>query len=729
MKNEFLVRKICVFSIVFLLFGWNNVNAQVEQIQTFAKLYGYVRWFYPGDEAAQIDWNKFAIYGVQKVEKAKNEQELDQILNELFNPIAPALQLYNSSLPEAFNRQKITPSDTNGLKSTSWMHLGVDLGKEYKINNTYRSFRVNRDTIENLLGAMYVVPIDSKFQGHEFKLTVYTKSDKPYSNYGYILFTSKTKEIKIENDFLISGNNTLNTFDHWTKFEKIIKPDSFQRYLALGFSVPSGNAIAFDSISLKVKNDNTWQSIYISKDSSNWRLNKFPFQISFNDTSSTQKLTIKIGPSSVILHFGEHIEKNIGNNLNCIMPLALYVQNSHTFPQSDIDKLSKLNQELSLIHDSILLNVNDRSVRIANVVIAWNVLQHFYPYFDVVKVDWNKVLIQSIQNTYAAKTETDYYIALCKMISQLSDGHGFVSAKNNERWGLPFRVDLIENKIVVIDSKSSDFLVGDIILSIDNKTAMNELLYQESIISGSSQLKRFRGLNMFSSSFDRSKASVKVSRNGVEKGMICSRYVRKYQDSPPNTKDLFYCGNGIYYLSSNVHNFNSLIPSIQGAKGLIINPSSDGLSWDIIPHITKIPLWSTMWSIPVSTYPDRENIAYCRSRWSIKPKEPFIDAKVVFINRPDVISAQETMMGIINNYKLAKTVGDTTAGSNGDVNRIYLLGEYQIAWTGLGVLKHDGSQLHLIGFRPDYPVSRTIKAIKEGRDEYFEKALEILNRK
>ena len=46
-------------------------------------------------------------------------------------------------------------------------------------------------------------------------------------------------------------------------------------------------------------------------------------------------------------------------------------------------------------------------------------------------------------------------------------------------------------------------------------------------------------------------------------------------------------------------------------------------------------------------------------------------------------------------------------------------------WTGMKVLKHDGSQLYLKGFEPDYPVKKTIKAIREGRDEYLEKALQI----
>jgi len=45
------------------------------------------------------------------------------------------------------------------------------------------------------------------------------------------------------------------------------------------------------------------------------------------------------------------------------------------------------------------------------------------------------------------------------------------------------------------------------------------------------------------------------------------------------------------------------------------------------------------------------------------------------------------------------------------------------------VLKHGGGQLYLKGFSPDYQVNKTIQAIREGRDEYLEKALEIARQK
>jgi C-terminal processing protease CtpA/Prc len=39
------------------------------------------------------------------------------------------------------------------------------------------------------------------------------------------------------------------------------------------------------------------------------------------------------------------------------------------------------------------------------------------------------------------------------------------------------------------------------------------------------------------------------------------------------------------------------------------------------------------------------------------------------------------------------------------------------------VLKHDGSQHHLVGIQPTIPVTRSIAGVREGRDELLERAL------
>jgi hypothetical protein len=48
---------------------------------------------------------------------------------------------------------------------------------------------------------------------------------------------------------------------------------------------------------------------------------------------------------------------------------------------------------------------------------------------------------------------------------------------------------------------------------------------------------------------------------------------------------------------------------------------------------------------------------------------------------------------------------------------------YRIAWSGMRVTSHFGGRQHLQGILPDVSAGRTIKGIRERRDEFLEKAL------
>ncbi len=48
-----------------------------------------------------------------------------------------------------------------------------------------------------------------------------------------------------------------------------------------------------------------------------------------------------------------------------------------------------------------------------------------------------------------------------------------------------------------------------------------------------------------------------------------------------------------------------------------------------------------------------------------------------------------------------------------------------VSWTGMLVKNHDGSKHHLKGITPDIYIERTLKGIKEGRDEFLEKGIEL----
>jgi len=584
-KKQFLFGLLL---ITILYSGCINKSRKVENLETFAKVYGYVRWFYPSDEAAKINWTNFAVYGVNKVENARSQKQLKNELLNLFKPIAPALQIENALQTPKFDLKSIVPPDTSGFRPITWVHYGVYLGEK---NNIYQSKRINRQTPSTQLKNYY------------------------------------------------------------------------------------GKELDLASHSAKI---------------------------------------------------GDYISKNIGSNLVCIMPVVLYGTSEQTYPIPDTASTRKLNDELRHI-PNLYLNIKHPVAKLANIIIAWNVLQHFYPYFDVVQVDWEKELLLSLKDVLNVKTEADYFKSICRMISKLEDGHGVVSCNNIDRWGFPVSFAYIENKVVISGSNSSLFKRGDIIESIDGRSAIEELNLQESLISGSPQLRRYRALNMFGSDFSQTTSKITLYRDGQKLTIKGDRKIRCNLFFNALTKgnlERLDCGDGIYYENSRPVDFDKEINNLIKAKGIIIPSLFD--FFKILPHLIKEKARSPIMNIPITKYPDREKVVFDTAKWEIEPIKPLINARVVFIEEPFNISSGETFLSIIEYYKLGKLVGDTTAGTNGNVNFIPLMGGYSIMWTGMKVLKQDGSQHHLIGYRPDYPVKRTIKAIKENRDEYLEKALEIL---
>ncbi len=79
--------------------------------------------------------------------------------------------------------------------------------------------------------------------------------------------------------------------------------------------------------------------------------------------------------------------------------------------------------------------------------------------------------------------------------------------------------------------------------------------------------------------------------------------------------------------------------------------------------------------------------------------------------------------GIVEHFKLAAIIGEATAGTNGNVTAFTLPGGYSVGFTGMRVLKHDGSTHHGIGIKPTIPIERTIEGIAAGKDEFLEAAI------
>jgi hypothetical protein len=710
-----------------LLTGCVTKSRKVENIHTFAKVYGYVRWYYPGDEASQLDWNKFAVLGVQKVETARNQKELNKIILELFKPIAPALHITGKSSNNSFDINSIFPPDLTGATPVSWEHFGVFLGDK---TNIYKSFRINRDTIRELHPCFRnIIPL-GQYTGKQIKLSFLTRTIDKHGRKASLFMTLIKKSGFLEEQEPIK----LNPVTKWTEYSKILTPGKDDEILDFSIGIDTTVTLFVSDFKLMIKENNIWIQAKIKNGNfenalNYWQIDQINYNISIDSIRSDNgNRCVKIKYANKIPKPGEYITKDIGNDLILKMPIALYNYKGHTFPVADSVKWNSLKREINNIPPSKLTNEN-YTVRLANIVIAWNVFQHFFPYFDVLNVDWENELTKALINTYSINSQSDYYFELMRMTAKLEDAHISIMGFNAIVYGLKIKVGLFDNDIVVTSSGSELIKKGDIIKSIDGITAFSELKNKEQFISASPNVRQTRALLFFGRTMTNKDAEVTLLRDSREIHLKVSRtpLTDKFYREGYSSNEIIDCGDNIYYLKGEGQDINTLLDKIVNAKGVII--ASVSQLGALLPYMIKEPVWWPNMLIPINLYPDREKTLWNQICRTSDPELPHIKAKIAVLTTPDDQSSYETILGIFNYYKLGVTVGDTTAGCNGNVNFIALNGGYSIRWTGMKVLKHDGSQHHLIGFNPDYPVIRTKEAALLGIDEYLQTAIKVLKTK
>jgi hypothetical protein len=118
--------------------GQPTLEQKIAHLEAFVRLYGYVRYFHPSDEASELDWTGFAIHGAARVLAARDAAELAATLRELFAPIAPTVQVLAEGEREA---AAWTPDDADGLKAEAMAAaVACEHGIEPRYGTVYAGF-------------------------------------------------------------------------------------------------------------------------------------------------------------------------------------------------------------------------------------------------------------------------------------------------------------------------------------------------------------------------------------------------------------------------------------------------------------------------------------------------------------------------------------------------------------------------------------------------------------
>ena len=183
--------------------------------------------------------------------------------------------------------------------------------------------------------------------------------------------------------------------------------------------------------------------------------------------------------------------EDVGGGVRVWVPLALYVDSQGTLPHAP-----PIAPEPAMGVKPVW-SVADRGTRLGDVIIAWNVFQQFYPYFDVVNTDWSTELRRALEGAATDKDDAAFTATLGHLVAALHDGHGNVG-KGFQRATLPLCWDWIEGKLVitaVAPAVRARISAGDAVLNINGHNAGEALADREALISGATkQWIRYRAL-------------------------------------------------------------------------------------------------------------------------------------------------------------------------------------------------------------------------------------------
>jgi C-terminal processing protease CtpA/Prc len=749
--------QLCVVFSIFLVQFFNPDQSpaatddlsdlQMEKLTAFAKTYGYARFFHPSDQASLLDWNQMAIFGANEILNSPDDESTQQVLSKIFGPVVVDLQFYEGQ-PKELPETKQVPAN----EVLAWQHFGVGLGGK---NSMYRSARTNRSvtkpasvaSIANVLQAMDA----NELRGKEIRFRFQAKvGQKPCRLQGWFRVDRESEEKGLFDNM---GNRPI-TSNEWAEYELSGTVDDDAELITFGVMMMGKGSGLIDDAKLEVKNGDEWSEIEIRNanfedgDSSpdGWigTAKGYDYVSETKDVAQgdqamriavqTKTSAASAGFLDVVPELGEVVDAEVSTGLRVRMPLAMpadarYVKGDDEQVDSFIKRVAEFSK-------------NDHNViATANIAITWSVFQHFYPYFDQVETDWERVLVSSMKTAAGAEDRKTATKSLQWLVAQLHDGHGTVmdpKRYQNMKF-LPLSFGWVEDQLVVLASNDESIQVGDIVTQIDGKPSIDCVVEEEALISGSPQWKRYRSLAQLSVVFDgRENVTVKLKRGDKE----WESELETGTDRPPVAKkrevvDVIEEGEedgsgAIYYVDlgrAEPSDVDPMIEKFANAKGIVFDMRGypRGTQY-LFQHMTDEHMQSAQWLVSKQVRPDRVDMADFdkRGRWEMPPREPRFKGKFAFITNGSAISYAESCMAIVANYKLAEIIGSPTAGANGNINPFELPGGYRVIYTGMRVINHDDSQHHVLGVKPTIPMEPTVVGVREGKDELLDAAIKVV---
>lgn len=382
----------------------------------------------------------------------------------------------------------------------------------------------------------------------------------------------------------------------------------------------------------------------------------------------------------------------------------------------------------------------------------WTVIDHLYPYKNLIADTWDTVLPRYIPKFEAAGDALAFETAVMELVAELHDSHAVVRGLTQlpAREGdflPPIAVRTVGDQTVVttvIDPHCAVHL-GDVLLEIDGepitarRAASGRLLAASTpqalalrvdrVLLGGSKDSALR-LRLRDPDGKVREVTIKRTESRAD-----PRYYLAQQRTTPIVQIL---PDGFGYVDLarlQPSGIDAMFETIKQTPAVIFDMRGypNGTAWAIAPRLTaRKNITGALFSRPIWEARNLGDEDYAGGTDFTFPqllpaaKGTTYNGKVVMLINNEAISQAEHTCLLFEAATEVTFIGTPTEGANGDVTNLVLPGNIVVNFSGHAVRHADGRQLQRVGIQPTRRVEPTPRGIAEGRDEILEAALSFL---
>ena len=365
----------------------------------------------------------------------------------------------------------------------------------------------------------------------------------------------------------------------------------------------------------------------------------------------------------------------------------------------------------------------------------WNIIEYFYPYKYLTDQDWDSVLKEMIPKIRNASNKSEYQSSVKELVAKLDDTHAWISFSSEKSKYLPVKISHIENRAVISGfyndsiAKLNNLKLGDIILKINDLDVKTELEKNLKFVAGSnSNIKIKQTYNKIFSGLENT-VKLSIKRDGQTEQITANRY--DFNDfnywKKPNRIKSKSINEEIGYVnmaSVKFKDVSDIFKSFEHKKSIIIDLRNYPAF--IYKYFTRFINserrdFCRIYS-PNINYPSR--FSFKDNLKTSKSKKTFKGKIILLVNEESLSRSEFTAMAFQTGDNVI-TIGNQTAGADGDVAVFEYIGGYRTAISGNGILYPNDTETQRKGIKIDIEIKPTINGLRNGRDEVLEKAIEI----